>query len=83
MTQEEKKSRGFWESLDEIIDDFVNKRMGKGEIFYGKRKYNPTGTVDGNYNGFGLSDKLKIEQTQEYKEMWLEEKKLKDEARKR
>jgi len=66
-------------SLDNIAEDFFYKRMGKGEIFYGKRKYKPSGDVDGEYNGFGLSDKLKIDMTREYKEAWLEEKRMRDE----
>mmetsp|Transcript_18334 Transcript_18334/g.21169 ORF Transcript_18334/g.21169 Transcript_18334/m.21169 type:complete len:141 (+) Transcript_18334:184-606(+) len=66
-------------SLDNIAEDFFYKRMGKGEIFYGKRKYKPSGDVDGEYNGFGLSDKLKIDMIREYKEAWLEEKRMRDE----
>mmetsp|Transcript_52189 Transcript_52189/g.62823 ORF Transcript_52189/g.62823 Transcript_52189/m.62823 type:complete len:138 (-) Transcript_52189:133-546(-) len=63
-------------SMDDVIDDFMNKRMGKGEIFYGKRKYKPSGEVDGDYNGFGLSDKTRIEITQARKEEWMEERKI-------
>eukprot|EP00553_Chaetoceros_curvisetus_P005019 CAMPEP_0204635424 /NCGR_PEP_ID=MMETSP0717-20131115/31478_1 /ASSEMBLY_ACC=CAM_ASM_000666 /TAXON_ID=230516 /ORGANISM="Chaetoceros curvisetus" /LENGTH=138 /DNA_ID=CAMNT_0051654165 /DNA_START=64 /DNA_END=480 /DNA_ORIENTATION=+ len=71
----------FFSNLDAVADDFFYKRMGKGEIFYGKRKYKPSGDVDGDYNGFGLSDKQKIDMTREYKEQWLEEKKMRDEIR--
>lgn len=60
----------FWKRFDDAVDDFFNKRMGNGEIFYGKRKVNPSGRVEGNYNGFGMTDKLKIDQTREFKEIW-------------
>jgi hypothetical protein len=55
--------------------------MGQGEIFYGKRKYKPSGNVEGDYDGMGLSDSLKIAQAREYKEEWLEEKRMRDEMR--
>jgi hypothetical protein len=60
-------------NMDDVIDDFMCKRMGNGEVFYGKRKYNPSGKVDGVYNGMGMSDKTKIDITREYKEMVMEE----------
>ena len=59
--------------MDDVIDDFMCKRMGNGEVFYGKRKYNPSGKVDGVYNGMGMSDKTRIDMTREYKEMVMEE----------
>eukprot|EP00978_Attheya_sp_CCMP212_P041639 scaffold241197_cov37-Attheya_sp.AAC.1 len=59
--------------MDDVVDDFFNKRMGNGEIFYGKRKFKPSGSVEGDYNGMGLTDKLKIDITRERKEEWLEE----------
>mmetsp|Transcript_26347 Transcript_26347/g.39915 ORF Transcript_26347/g.39915 Transcript_26347/m.39915 type:complete len:138 (-) Transcript_26347:200-613(-) len=87
---EEKRASGFFKktmqefgdmfsNLDDVIDDFYNKRMGKGEIFYGKRKYKPSGEVDGTYNGFGLSDKQRIDETREMKEFYLELKKIRQE----
>lgn len=82
-----KKSGPFQElidifsNFDDVVDDFFYKRMGQGEVFYGKRKYKPSGKVEGDYNGFGLSDKMKIDMTREYKEEWLEEKKMRDEIR--
>ena len=72
---------GFFSTLDDVAEDFFYKRMGKGEIFYGKRKFKPSGDVDGDYNGFGLSDKLKIDMTREYKDAWLEEKQMRDELK--
>jgi len=66
-------------NLDDVIDDFYNKRMGNGEIFYGKRKYRPSGNVEGDYNGFGLTDKLRIDMTRERREEWLEEKRMREE----
>lgn len=71
----------IFKNMDDVAEDFFYKRMGKGEIFYGKRKYKPSGDVEGEYNGFGLSDKLKIDMTREYKEAWLEEKRMRDEMR--
>lgn len=87
---EEERASGFlkktmqelgdmFSNLDDVIDDFYNKRMGKGEIFYGKRKYKPSGEVDGTYNGFGLSDKQRIDETREMKEFYLELKKIRQE----
>ena len=69
----------MFRNMDAVMDDFFNKRMGNGEIFYGKRKYNPSGQVEGDYNGFGLSDKTKIDVTREYKEEWLEKQRQKRE----
>lgn len=62
-------------NMDSVIDDFMNKRMGNGEVFYGKRKYKPSGreNTEGSYNGMGLSDKLRIDVTREQKEAFLEE----------
>ena len=71
----------FFGNLDSIADDFFYKRMGKGEIFYGKRKFNPSGDVEGDYQGMGLSDKGKIDMAREYREEWLEEKRMRDEIR--
>mmetsp|Transcript_2738 Transcript_2738/g.3889 ORF Transcript_2738/g.3889 Transcript_2738/m.3889 type:complete len:152 (+) Transcript_2738:179-634(+) len=69
----------MFSNFDDVIDDFFYKRMGKGEIFYGKRKYKPSGTVEGSYNGMGLSDKLKIDMTRQYREDMLEERKMRKE----
>lgn len=49
--------------------------MGNGEVFYGKRKYKPSGKVENSYSGYGLSDKGKIDAVREYKRMREEEKK--------
>ena len=76
--RESEKARGFWQRLDDTLDDFFYKRMGNGEIFYGRRKTNPSGRVEGTYNGFGMTDKLRIDQTRELKEIWLEEKRRKE-----
>merc|ERR1712174_189151 len=64
-------------NFDDVMEDFFFKRMGNGEIFYGKRKYNPSGQVEGKYNGMGLSDKTKIDMTREWKEEMMERKRLK------
>jgi hypothetical protein len=53
--------KGMLKNFDDVVDDFVYKRMGAGEQWYGKRKYNPSGRVDGDYNGMGRSDYFRIE----------------------
>lgn len=53
--------KGMFKNFDDVVDDFVYKRMGAGEQWYGKRKYNPSGRVDGDYNGMGRSDYFQIE----------------------
>jgi hypothetical protein len=53
--------KGMLSNFDDVVDDFVYKRMGAGEQWYGKRKYNPSGRVDGDYNGMGRSDYFRIE----------------------
>jgi hypothetical protein len=73
--------KDFFSNLDAVADDFFYKRMGKGEIFYGKRRYKPSGNVEGEYQGMGLSDKLKIDMAREYREEWLEEKRMRDEIK--
>jgi len=42
--------------------------MGNGEVFYGKRKYKPSGQVDTEYNGGGFSDWGKMEAAREFRE---------------
>lgn len=73
----------MFSNFDDIVDDFFNKRMGNGEIFYGKRKYKPSGKVDGVYNGMGLSDKQRIDDTREYRDFILEQRRLREEFEKR
>uniref|UniRef100_A0A7S1BFW7 PS II complex 12 kDa extrinsic protein n=1 Tax=Corethron hystrix TaxID=216773 RepID=A0A7S1BFW7_9STRA len=60
----------IFKRIDDEMDDFFFKRMGKGEIFYGARKVNPTET--GEYEGFGLSDYQKIEERKAQKAYWEE-----------
>lgn len=64
----------MFSDLDSVIDDFMNKRMGNGEVFYGKRKYKPSGrpNTEGKYNGMGISDKSRIAQAREFREEMLE-----------
>ena len=47
---------------------------GNGEVFYGKRKYKPSGkpNTEGKYNGMGLSDKGRIDVVREVKAQFLE-----------
>jgi hypothetical protein len=49
--------------FDDVVDDFMGKKMGNGELFYGKRKYKPSNrpNTEGKYNGMGLTDSLNIE----------------------
>ena len=71
----------IFQNFDDVVDDFFNKRMGNGEIFYGKRKYKPSGNVDSEYNGGGFSDWRKIEAAREFREeraRLREEEKAKD-----
>lgn len=60
--------KGMFKNFDDVVDDFVYKRMGAGEQWYGKRKYNPSGRVDGDYNGMGRSDYFRIEVARVQKE---------------
>ena len=53
--------KGMMNNFDAVVDDFLFKRMGAGEQWYGKRKYNPSGNVEGDYNGMGQSDLIRIE----------------------
>lgn len=53
--------KGMMNNFDAVVDDFLFKRMGNGEQWYGKRKYNPSGNVEGDYNGMGQSDLIRIE----------------------
>jgi len=57
----------MFSNMDDVIDDFYFKRMGNGEQFYGKRKYKPSGEVEGKYEGLGLSDRTKIDVSREYR----------------
>jgi len=68
-------------NIDSVVDDFYFKRMGNGEQFYGKRKYKPSGLFDKKYEGFGLSDRRKIDMTRAHKEQWEEEKRERDALR--
>jgi hypothetical protein len=66
-------------SFDDVLDDFMFKRMGNGEVFYGKRKIDPSGreNTEGTYNGMGMSDKVKIDESRQRKEEYLEERRRK------
>jgi len=87
VLQAEKENDGGWmtkfnplkefsdmmSSMDDVIDDFMGKRMGNGEVFYGQRKYKPSGreNTEGSYNGMGMSDKYKIDMSRQRKEEYL------------
>ena len=64
----------MFSSMDDVVEDFMCKRMGNGETFYGKRKYKPSGRphTGGKYNGMGLSDRLRIDITRQVKEEIME-----------
>lgn len=72
-------------NFDDVIDDFLNKRMGNGEIFYGQRKYKPSGreNTTGQYNGMGISDKAKIDMARQIKEERMEMRRLREQGLKR
>lgn len=53
--------------------------MGNGEVFYGKRKYKPSGKISTDYDGGGLSDWRKIEAAREFRE---ERARMKEDANK-
>jgi len=77
--------KGMLSNFDDVVDDFVMKRMGAGEQWYGKRKYSPSGRVEGDYNGMGRSSHYAIEIARVQKEV-LEERKqrrLEEEAARR
>eukprot|EP00579_Thalassiosira_antarctica_P000979 CAMPEP_0201868680 /NCGR_PEP_ID=MMETSP0902-20130614/2465_1 /ASSEMBLY_ACC=CAM_ASM_000551 /TAXON_ID=420261 /ORGANISM="Thalassiosira antarctica, Strain CCMP982" /LENGTH=151 /DNA_ID=CAMNT_0048394045 /DNA_START=25 /DNA_END=480 /DNA_ORIENTATION=+ len=59
----------MFSNFDDVVDDFFNKRMGAGEVFYGKRKYKPSGNYSSEYKGGGLTDLSKIEAAREFREM--------------
>ena len=73
---------GMFSNFDDVVDDFVMKRMGNGEQFYGKRKYNPSGDYDGDYNGMGQSSHYAIEIARVKKEVLEErrQRRLEEEA---
>ena len=58
----------FWDELDAVVDDFLNKRLGGGEIYYGARESKFYGEEDrtrskqefGKYQGKGYSDSRRI-----------------------
>ena len=62
--------RGFWKDVDAVLDDFMNKRLGGGEIYYGARQSKFYGEEDrqksqqeyGKYEGKGYSDKRRLEE---------------------
>ena len=51
---------------------------GNGEVFYGQRKYKPSGrkNTEGKYNGMGLTDSNKIKVAQMKRKEYLEEKRI-------
>jgi len=56
--------------------------MGKGEIFYGKRKYKPSGDVESDYSGYGFSDRRKIDAAREFREERARMREEREEAQK-
>ena len=76
-----KELSDMFSSMDDVLDDFFYKRMGNGEVFYGKRKYKPSGDVEGSYNGLGLTDKQRIEDATVIGMTRMEEKRRRDEER--
>ncbi len=52
-----------------VVRRMTNQKMGNGEVFYGKRKYKPSGKVSSEYNGGGFTDYRKIEAAREFREL--------------
>ena len=52
------------------------------QIFYGQRKYKPSGreNTTGRYTGMGMSDKARIDAAREYKEEMMEIRKLREQG---
>ena len=69
-------------NFDDVIDDFLNKRMGNGEVFYGQRKYKPSGreNTTGQYNGLGMSDKARIDMARQIKQERMEMRRLREQG---
>ena len=42
--------------------------MGNGEVFYGKRRYKPSGNVQSDYRGCGLSDRQQIDEARAFRD---------------
>ena len=72
----------MFKNFDDVIDDFMDKKMGNGEVFYGKRKYRPGGDFEGDYEGYGLSDFRKIEGAKDLKAEALERMRQREEQQK-
>ena len=72
----------FWRNVDDVIDDFMCKRMGNGEVFYGQRRSNPSQrpNTTGQYNGMGVSDKARIEERRLLRELRMEKLQRKQDA---
>jgi len=72
-----KEVMDMFSNWDDVIDDFMFKRMGNGEVFYGKRKYKPSNrpNTEGKYNGMGMTDKMRIDIARERKEEAIERRK--------
>jgi hypothetical protein len=60
--------KGMFDNFDDVVDDFLFKRMGAGEQWYGQRKNSPSGKFDGKYSGMGKTDSMRIEIAQIQKE---------------
>jgi hypothetical protein len=75
-----KEVADMFSNWDDVIDDFMFKRMGNGEVFYGKRKYKPSNrpNTDGKYKGMGMTDKMRIDIAREIKEERMERRNQQD-----
>ena len=60
----------FFDQLDKEMEDFMFKRLGNGEQFYGRRATRGEGEREDiePYKGFGLSDRRIIDNVREVKE---------------
>jgi hypothetical protein len=69
-----KEFADMFSNFDDVVDDFLFKRMGNGEVFYGKRKYKPSGrpNTEGKYDGMGMTDQARIDYARAVKEERME-----------
>jgi hypothetical protein len=69
--------------IDDVVYDFMDKRMGNGEVFYGERRVKPSGreNTEGSYNGMGMSDKVRIDTARERKEELVERRRQAEERK--
>ena len=61
----------MWLWICKQNNEFEASRAGCLQTFYGRREYNPSGKVDGEYAGLGLTDIRRIKKREESVEKYL------------